>query len=718
MALTQLDLYRARDRLTAPQVRLADGTLRKVTWEAIERIMATLVVEAAGLEAQRGGRIAVRRPEGLGVKLFYEYQYLENTYTATKLFFDAPNVAFHDRPSVAGSSPSCEDAGIDPHDFTYEDVQAADVVLVIGTNPYEHQSVFFMQYCQGKRLVVVDPRRTATVDYALRTGGLHLRPRRLGTDPLLLYALARASIERWTRPKEQGGLGLGRFEPRLPVGDQVKIDELRAAAQSGDQKRRASRVMTYEQFRLSLEAGPYTLADAAQTGIPEADLETALRALIDPLGGAGEPPKVAILDEKGLIWGFNYDNTAAVVSLGLLLGSHSEPGRLTGRVGGHQKGWAERALPLEFLDHRDEAGAPRAKAKRYPFQDATGRYTDAKLAGAFPGEPWIAVRHNLDNHVFGPPEGAVPDPDRPGFVRLANGLSTRTCACYGSWQQLPGPGQRCGDETRPARGAVAAGRTGPRACEQRARGGDRGVPRAHAGRRHRPRPPGDVPEPHHRAVRHRHPRRGWGENDFIRYKAQRRLKLFARFQDMPLDPEEGGVPRAADPYAHLDGYRYSPKPDWKIFARIATSIGRELDDRDGGPLAGVLADAFGWRHAGAVADEMAVESHRGIAGESNGPHEREDHQRGERRPNARHHDVPQQLQGVAAVDRAGVQKGARRIEHEVSGQDRAEWPWGGRSRSCSACTDRSAPGPRLRHSLQARAWQAIRAGRVPARHWS
>jgi nitrite reductase/ring-hydroxylating ferredoxin subunit len=77
---------------------------------------AALVKAATGWRVDQG-KIVLDTPSGLGVKL-YEYQYVENTYAATKLFYQligTPNIAFHDRPSVANNTQGFGDSGIDPH---------------------------------------------------------------------------------------------------------------------------------------------------------------------------------------------------------------------------------------------------------------------------------------------------------------------------------------------------------------------------------------------------------------------------------------------------------------------------------------------------------------------------------------------------------------------------------------------------------------------------
>ena len=379
-------------RLTSPWVRLDSGTWKEITWSTLNKVMSALIVHATDMETD-GGSIKINNPRGLGVKL-YEYQFLENTYAATKLFYGAlgtPNVAFHDRPSATGSSPGLKDAGLRPHDFAYEDIQSSDLIVMIGTNPYENQSVFFMQYCQGKEIVVIDPRRTATADYAERTGGMHIQPNRLGADSRLIYAIARSLIERWEIANPGSGM-----PPTMPkIGDlEELLDEARNESNGNnrqDKKRRASRALTYESFKEFLGVSnpaetTYALEEAADAAGLTAPQKTKLNMLVERLlvtskANKSDQPKIAILYEKGMIWGFNYHNTAALASLGVLLGAGTEAGRILGRVGGHQKGWAERVEPLKSFKFTDIPDADRQE--RYPLHNATDRYTDRRLESTF-----------------------------------------------------------------------------------------------------------------------------------------------------------------------------------------------------------------------------------------------------------------------------------------------------------------------------------------------
>ncbi|MEK6236204.1 MAG: molybdopterin-dependent oxidoreductase, partial [Planctomycetales bacterium] len=434
-----------RDRLKSPLVRFSDGELHEITWDQLYEVMARLVVKATEMEKQ-GHKIKVKRPQGLGVKL-YEYQYLENTYAATKFFYSAvgtPNVAYHDRPSAAGSSPGLSDVGFRPHDFSYDEVRKSDVLLFLGTNPYENQSVFFMQYCTGKEMIVLDPRQSATAQYARQTGGLHVQPKRLGADSLVLYALAREVIRRWIA-EDPNNHSLKNFPLRDDVATlPAAIAQLEAEANSakpGKEKnakmRRASRAMTFEDFAEFLQidnaASRYTIENAAKVaGLEPSVLHEVVsriwdeRAFTEPTDD-GTPttrtrrPRVGVMYEKGLIWGFNYHNTSSVGSLGLLLGAYSEPGKFVGRVGGHQKGWAESKADLS--GRFENAPADASHTEGYPFRNVTDRYSDAHLRKLFGKDAEIKVHHNIDNQVFGPDPAEIVSAEGDRVV-LRNNLTT------------------------------------------------------------------------------------------------------------------------------------------------------------------------------------------------------------------------------------------------------------------------------------------------------
>lgn len=593
-----------RERLRSPHVRLADGTLREVDWATATRIVAKLVAHTTGLE-QEGDALTPATPNRLGVKVF-EYQYLENTYAATKLFYRAlgtANVAYHDRPSAAGSSPGMSDAGIGPHDFAYDDIRSADVILMIGSNPYENQSVFFMQNCVGKELIVIDPRRTATAYYALETGGMHLAPKRLGADALVIYALCRALLEQ--------GVELHPNVVRR-LTDDVRLGFVKGPGDDAG-LRRASRAAGLNEFSAWLGVGDsdsttYTLENAAEVaGLELRDLRDLVRRLITPPAGGNDRPRVAILYEKGLIWGFNYHNTAAVASLGLVLWPPDQPLPLVGRCGGHQKGWAEaRGDVRGFRQKSPEA----ASDTGYRFGNSVDSYGDERLEHlrqqiptGHPAAGWggrLRLNHNLDTHVFGPDTDMRPSAIDDGRVQLANGVETVAEPDVGllwviggnylgqthasAWKQ-----QRARDRLSATRGpdttdedAVVSALT--------ARIDAGGLVLIHQ----------DIfPNPTTELADVVLPASGWGEDDFVRYNAERRLRLYERFQDPPLHPADAG---RGDPLVRRETWKHSPKPDWMIFRDVARQLAEIRGNHD---VRQAVGREFGWTSSAELADELA-----------------------------------------------------------------------------------------------------------------
>jgi len=179
------------NRLTTPQWRASlDQPFQSISWERafvllVERIEATL--------AQQG-------PSGLAI--YGSGQFLsEDYYVANKLLkgalgsnnFDA-NSRLCMSSAVAGYSRSL---GSDGPPCCYEDLDLADLVLLIGTNTAECHPVLFQRLLkrkrklrEGLRLVVVDPRHTATAAAA----DLHLAIRP-GSDLAFLCGVGHLLLE-------------------------------------------------------------------------------------------------------------------------------------------------------------------------------------------------------------------------------------------------------------------------------------------------------------------------------------------------------------------------------------------------------------------------------------------------------------------------------------------------------------------------------------------
>ena len=180
-----------RNRLTTPLWRQrTDQPFAPISWERaftllVERIQATL---------------ASQGPQALAI--YGSGQFLcEDYYMANKLLkgalgsnnFDA-NSRLCMSSAVAGYARSL---GSDGPPCCYDDLDLADLVLLIGTNTAECHPVLFQRLLkrrrkgEGPRLVVVDPRATATSD----ASDLHLAIAP-GTDLALLCGLGHLLLNR------------------------------------------------------------------------------------------------------------------------------------------------------------------------------------------------------------------------------------------------------------------------------------------------------------------------------------------------------------------------------------------------------------------------------------------------------------------------------------------------------------------------------------------
>jgi ferredoxin-nitrate reductase len=174
-----------RNRLTTPLFReRRDGPFAPISWE---RAFELLVEHVHRTLKEQGAR---------GLAMYGSGQFhTEDYYAANKLIkgvlgsnnFDA-NSRLCMSSAVSGYLRSL---GSDGPPCCYEDLDRADLVLLIGTNTAECHPVLFQRLLKRKRkvkealrIVVVDPRATATSDAA----DLHLAIRP-GTDLALLHGL-------------------------------------------------------------------------------------------------------------------------------------------------------------------------------------------------------------------------------------------------------------------------------------------------------------------------------------------------------------------------------------------------------------------------------------------------------------------------------------------------------------------------------------------------
>ena len=163
-------------RLLRPQVR---G--REVGWDQ-------------ALDAVADGLDQVLREHGPDAVGFYLSGQLltEDYYVANKLakgFIGTPHVDTNSRLCMSSAVAAHKRAfGADGVPACYEDLELADLLVIVGANPAWNHPVLYQRMRaaarDGRRVVVIDPRRTATCELA----DLHL-PLKPGSDGLLFNGL-------------------------------------------------------------------------------------------------------------------------------------------------------------------------------------------------------------------------------------------------------------------------------------------------------------------------------------------------------------------------------------------------------------------------------------------------------------------------------------------------------------------------------------------------
>jgi len=173
-------------RLTTPMIRRGgkSSPLTPATWEEAMALVASKFQEA----------IAAAGPDSVA---FYGSGQLftEESYTANKLFkagIRTNNVDGNPRLCMASAATGyTQTFGKDEPPGSYEDIDHAECLFVIGANPFHCHPPLHERMMRRKRLhpettiICVDPRRTDTADHA----DIHLAPVP-GTDLLLLNSMA------------------------------------------------------------------------------------------------------------------------------------------------------------------------------------------------------------------------------------------------------------------------------------------------------------------------------------------------------------------------------------------------------------------------------------------------------------------------------------------------------------------------------------------------
>lgn len=255
----------------------------------------------------------------------------ENTWGTGKLYFGAmkvKNIRIHNRPAYNSEVHATRDMGVGELNNCYEDAELADTIVAVGTNALETQTNYFLNHwvpnlrgtsldkkkaefgsepVSRGRVVIVDPRRTVTVNACEVEAGkenvMHLAINS-GSDLALFNAwLTYIASKGWT--------------------DKSFIE---ASTRDFDKARAANNVSLDEAARI--------------TGLTADQIRQSAEWIAQPKAGNARR-RTMFAYEKGLIWGNdNYRTNAALVNVALATGNIGRPGGGCVRMGGHQEGYS------------------------------------------------------------------------------------------------------------------------------------------------------------------------------------------------------------------------------------------------------------------------------------------------------------------------------------------------------------------------------------------
>jgi arsenite oxidase large subunit len=312
-----------QQRLTDPMV-WRYGQMQPTSWEDALDLVARVTTSVINEQGEDGLFVSAFDHGGAGGGY-------ENTWGTGKLYFEAmkiKNIRIHNRPAYNSEVHATRDMGVGELNNCYEDAELADTIVSVGANSLETQTNYFLAHwipnlrgtsmekkkaefgnepVEPSRVIIVDPRRTVTVNACEAEAGkdrvMHLAINS-GTDLVLFNAwltyiaekgwVDRAFIEASTKDFD-----------KAVAGNKTSLEE--AARITG---------LTVDQIRQSAE----------WIAMPKA-------------GGARRRTMFAY--EKGLIWGNdNYRTNGAIVNVALATGNIGRPGGGCVRLGGHQEGYA------------------------------------------------------------------------------------------------------------------------------------------------------------------------------------------------------------------------------------------------------------------------------------------------------------------------------------------------------------------------------------------
>ncbi|KAB2884096.1 MAG: arsenate reductase (azurin) large subunit [Albidovulum sp.] len=340
------DIYGTQQqRLTDPLV-WRYGTWQPTTWDDALDLVAR--VTARVIDKENEDDLFVSMFDHGGSAGGYE-----NTWGTGKLYFGSMKVKhcrIHNRPAYNSEVHSSRDMGVDELNYGYGDYEVTDTIFLVGANPIETQTNLFLNHMMpgmrsGARVLVVDPRRTVTINACEEVAGaenvLHLQINS-GTDLALFNAL-------FTHIADQGWVDAD-FIAKSTFAEGIAVPEDEAhPANLGS-------------FEAAREACRISTAEAAEIcGVAEADIVKAAEWIARPKDD-GSRRKCVTAYEKGIIWGNdNYRTIGALLNIALATGNVGREGGGCCRLGGHQEGYyrpsdAHVGRPAPYIDQLLIAG--------------------------------------------------------------------------------------------------------------------------------------------------------------------------------------------------------------------------------------------------------------------------------------------------------------------------------------------------------------------------
>ncbi len=315
-------------RLTAPMV-WRYGQMQPTSWNDALDLVARVTVGVINDMGEDGLFVSAYDHGGAGGGY-------ENTWGTGKLYFGAmkiKNIRIHNRPAYNSEVHATRDMGVGELNNCYEDAELADTIVAVGTNALETQTNYFLNHwvpnlrgtsvkkkkaefgsepVEQGRIVIVDPRRTVTVNACEVEAG---------KDRVMHLAI-------------NSGTDLALFNAWLTyIADKGWTDKAFIAASTKD-------------LHKALAANKTSLEEAARiTGLTADQIRKSAEWIAEPKAG-GARRRTMFAYEKGLIWGNdNYCTNGALVNVALATGNIGRPGGGCVRMGGHQEGYSRPDYP-------------------------------------------------------------------------------------------------------------------------------------------------------------------------------------------------------------------------------------------------------------------------------------------------------------------------------------------------------------------------------------